>query len=176
MANICYALQKELPEELVEVVVVQSGQTLVAGNIVLAETLVSGSKKNYVAGQVATIATDLPCIIIDQGFEQLADGRRPDGSDITALSFTEGAKLTAVRLVENFKYEMATANIDNTGVIAPAVGKFLIPQAGSLKLATSDTLSTAKVGFKIEAVTSIPVGGQLGLGFASAVVAKVVFA
>jgi len=173
MANICYALHKEIDEKLVEVVVVP--ETVVAGNVLVAEALVAGSTTVYAGTKVADITAEKPLIIIDQGFEELEDGRRPDGSNmVTDIKFVAGKRVHAIRFDQDMKYEIATDVIETT--ITPVVGKFLIPQNGSLELAVADTLGTALVGFKIEAVSTIPVGGNVMAGFTASVIARIVLA
>lgn len=175
MANICYVLNDEIDAKLVEVVTVPTGATLVAGNVLLAETLVSGSTTVYAGAQVTDITTQKPVIIIDQGFEEWTDGRRPDGGNmVTDIKFTEGKKVHALRFDDHMKYEFSTDVLDTT--VAPAVGKFLIPVNNSYELAVANSLGTALVGFKIEALTNIAVGGSFTGGFASGVIARIVLA
>ena len=177
MANFCYPLHDKIDEKLVEVVEVPAGATLTAGDIILAETLKAGSNKVYAGAQVADITADQPCIIIDQGFEELSDGRRPDGGNmLTDISFTEGDKVHVIRMNKNMKYEIAVDKLDNTGTVAPAAGKFLIPQNGEWKFATANAIGTAVVALKIESVASVATGGNLGLGFSSSVIARIVLA
>jgi len=177
MANFCYPLHDKISEKLVEVVVVPTGATLTAGDIILAETLVVGSKKVYAGTKVADITKDEPAIIIDQRFEELVGGRRPDGGNMLEdIKFVAGDKVHVIRLSKNMKYEIAIDKLDNTGVVVPAAGVFLIPKNGSWTLSTSATIGTAKVALKIEAVASVPTGGNLGLGFSGSVIARVVLA
>lgn len=177
MANFCYALHKEIPEKLVEVVTVPAGATLHAGQVILAETLATGSLKVYDGAQVTDITAQVPCLIIDQRFEELSDGRRPEGGNmLTDITFTEGMKIHVVRLSKDMKYELAVDVLDNAGVVAPAAGVFLIPQDDEWNLATSATVGTAIAALKIEAVSTMPTGGQFGSGFSSSVIARVVLA
>jgi len=177
MANFCYPLHDKIHEELVEVVVVPAGATLTAGDIILAETLVTGSNKVYAGTQVTDITADEPLIIIDQRFEELSDGRRPNGGNmLTDIEFVAGDKVHAIRLLKNMKYEIAVDKIANAGVVAPAAGVFLIPENGEWKFATSATIGTAIVALKIESTPSVATGGNLGLGFSSSVIARVVLA
>jgi len=174
MANICYAMHEEISEQLVEAVKVPTGATLVAGNVLLAETLATGSTTVYEGAQV-TAVTQAPVIIVDQKFEQLADGRRPDGSNmVTGIQFRAGEVVHAIRFSKHMKYEIATDVLDTT--IAPAVGKFIIPKANSYQMIVADALGTATVGLKIEALETIAVGGNVTGGFSASVIARVVLA
>lgn len=177
MANFCYALHDNIDEKLVEVVYVPAGAELTAGDIILAEDMTAGSLKTYDGAQVSDITVDEPLIIIDQRFEELSDNRRPNGGNMLKdIKFVEGDKVHAIRMSKNMKYEIAIDKLLNTGVVVPAEGVFLIPQNGAWSLATSATIGTAKVALKIEAVTTVPTGGNRGLGFSASVIARIVLA
>lgn len=175
MANFLYALHDNIDEKLIETVIVPSGQTWTAGDVCIAEALVSGSKKVYTGALVGALTDDI-CFIPDQKFEQLADGRRPDGGNmLTDISFKAGESIVVIRANKNMKYEIAVDKLDNTGVVAPAVGVFLIAQVGDAQLKTVASLGgTEAVALKIEALASVPTGGQMGLGFSSSVIARVI--
>lgn len=175
MANFLYPLHDKISEKLVETVIVPSGQTWTAGDVCIAETLVSGSKKVYTGALVGALTDDI-CFIPDQRFEQLTDGRRPEGGNmLTDITFKAGDAITVIRADRNMKYEIAVDKLDNTGVVAPAAGVYLIAQVGDAQLKTVATLGgTEKVVLKIEAVASVPTGGQMGLGFSSSVIARVI--
>ena len=177
MANFCYPLHDKIDEKLVEVVIVPVGATLTSGDIILAETLTAGSNKVYDGTQVSDITTDEPAIIIDQRFEESTDGRRPNGGNMLEdIKFVAGDKVHVIRLSKNMKYEIAVDKLLNTGVVAPAAGVYLIPQNGAWSFATSATIGTAIVALKIESTPAVPTGGNLGLGFSSSVIARVVLA
>jgi len=170
-----YALHSDYPEWAVETVEVPTGQTFNVGDVIVAEALKAGSKKVYAGTVVAAITTEKPLLIIDQKFVELADGRRVEGSNLlTDLVFKAGDKITAIRPVQDMKYEISQDSIGNTGVVVPAAGVFLIPANGGKGLVTSATIGTALVAYKIETVASIPTGGNLALGYSASVIARCV--
>ena len=173
--RICYGLVTDYPEHIVETVEVPDGVTLKVGDVITAETLVTGSKKVYEGALVTDEDTEDLLLIIDQKFVELADGRRIEGSNLlTDLAFTEGMKITAIRLHKDFKFEISQDSLGNTGVVAPAVDVFLVASAGEQLLQTSATVGDAKVALKIEAVATIPTGGNMSLGYEPSVIARVV--
>lgn len=173
--RICYGLHTDFSEVIVETVKVQNGQTFYVGDILSAETLVSGSKKVYAPTVVADATAEKPAIIIDQGIIKLSDGRRVEGGNLlTDLSFIENDVIHVVRLEDNLKFEISVDSLGNTGVVAPAVGKYLIPANGEQKLQTADAIGTANVALVIESLATIPTGGNMALGYASSVIARVV--
>lgn len=172
---ICYPMTKVEERHVVKVTVPASA-TLKAGDVVLAETLVAEAMniEVYAGAQVSDITADEPVIIINQGFEQLADGRRPAGNPNPAdFEYTEGTVLTAVRLAKDYKFQITTDGLDNTGVVAPAVDVKLIPQNGDYQLATAASVGTAITALNIEKVTTIGIGGQFGNGLVESVIARV---
>ena len=84
MANyLCRATNPRVPDYLVKTVSVPTGKTLHAGDIVMLKALDSTIADNYqvyTGSQPATADLGLrAAIIINDGFETLADGRRPEG-------------------------------------------------------------------------------------------------
>jgi len=177
MARLAYGLHTDYPEWVVETVEIPVGETYQVGDAIVAETLVAGSVKVYAGSQVADITAEKPLVIIDQKFEELADGRRPDGSNLlTGITFKAGDKITAVRAIQDFKMEFAQDDLGNTGVVVPAVGVFIIPANGDNKWQTSATIGTALVAYQIEALASIPTGGNFALGYEASVITRCVLA
>lgn len=175
--NTAYGLHVDYPEWLVERVEVPTGETYKVGEAIVAETLRTGSLAVYAGSQVADILTEKPLVIIDQRFEEQADGRRPDGSNIlTDIDFTEGMVITGIRAMENLKFEFATDVLGNTGVVAPAVDVYIIPANGQNKWQTSATIGTALVAFKIEALATLATGGNMSLGYDASVITRCVLA
>ena len=64
--------------------------------------------------------------------------------------------------------------LDNTGVVTPADGVYMITQSGDYDLATSASLGTSACGLKIEEYTTENIGGQNGFTFVNGSVARVV--
>lgn len=176
MGRICRPLTK-VADKNVEKVRVPSGVTLRPGDVVLCETLDTTRADNievYTPGQVTSITGAIPCIVINQGFEQLADGRRPAGNPNPAdYEFTAGQTVTVIRLENDLKFFISSESLDNTGTVAPAIGVKLILQANDYQLATANTGGTSTLVMNIEKVTSQPVGGQFGSGFEAGVITRV---
>lgn len=177
MANrICRPLIK-VEERSVVKVEVPSGATLYAGDVILCETLDTTDSDNievYAGAQVSNYTTQVPCIIINQGFETLSDGRRPEGQpDFSQYTYTEGDVVTAIRLHNDLLFFISNDCLDNTGVVAPAAGVVLIPQNTDYQLATAASVGSSLAGLTVEKVTTQGVGGQFGSTFATGVVARV---
>lgn len=173
---ICYPMTKVQERHVIKATV-PAGAELKAGDVVLAETLVvsTDNLEVYAGAQVADITADTPVIIINQGFEQLADGRRPAGNPNPAdYIYREGETVTAIRLAKDYRFHITTDAFDNTGVVAPAVDVKLIPQNADYQLQTSATFGTAITGLNIEKVTTVGTGGQFGANFEESVVARVI--
>lgn len=171
-------LLTEVSEKNVERIKIPAGVTLKAGDVVMCEVLDTSDASNidvYNGAQVADITADVPCIVINQGFEQLPDGRRPEGNPNPAdYTFTEGMVITVIRLENDLKFFISNDTLDNVGVVAPAIGVKLIPQATDYQLATSSTIATSITALNIEKLQTQPIGGQFGSAFVAGVIARVV--
>lgn len=177
MANkSCYPMVK-IQDADVEKFRVQTGQTFYPGDIVKLETLDTGLTNNievYSPTPCASVTADRFCIIINQRFEQLTDGRRPTGNpDVSTYSYTVGQTIEAVRLRKNYTFFISDDCLDNTGVTAPAVGVKLIPQVGDYQLATAASGGSSITVLNIEKDHSQPSGGQFGASFIQGSIARV---
>lgn len=164
---------------------VPASVTLHAGQVVVAENLDAGLGNGnysvYAPTQVANAAAEDVALILDGGFETLADGRRPDGQpDYTQYTFEEGDVVTAFRLnVPNPRFELSVEACDNTVTAAATgstlkVGDNLIPKAGQYELSYSakGTSVTAKNYLTIEALKYFRLGGQSGSEFTQTMVVR----
>lgn len=159
---------------------VPTGETLHAGQVVVAEDLDAslgyGNWDVYAPTQVADADTDEIAIILDGGFETLADGRRPDGNpDYTTYTFGAGEVVTTSRLVNHVKYEISVDAGDDSVKEATIVpGDNLIPKASQYELSYSakGTAVTAKNYLTVEAVKSFRLGGQFGNEWANTMVVR----
>lgn len=155
-----------------------------AGQVVVAETLDAALRGNYsvyAPTQVADATKEDVALILDGGFETLADGRRPDGQpDYTQYTFGEGEVVTAFRLnVPNPKFEISIDACDNTVAAAATagtlvVGDNLIPKNGQYELTYSAKAEavTAKNYLTVEALKFFRLGGASGSEFASTLVVR----
>ena len=155
-----------------------------AGQVVVAEALDAALRGNYsvyAPTQVADATKEDVALILDGGFETLADGRRPDGQpDYTQYTFGEGEVVTAFRLnIPNPKFEISIDACDNTVAAAATagtlvVGDNLIPKNGQYELTYSAKAKavTAKNYLTVEALKFFRLGGASGREFASTLVVR----
>lgn len=175
MANrICYPMT-DVPKYLVATINVPAGVTLKAGDVVIANTndaTISGNYSVYSPEQPATLnLVKRMAIVINGGFEQLADGRRPDGQpDYTQYEFNEGDVVTVIFLVPELRFQISTDCINGVA----AVNDFIFPVDGAYQM---DVDATVPVGtfssLKLLASKYFRLGGQAGAQFAETFVAVV---
>ncbi len=179
MANYIARTVTENPAYMQAQIKVPAGQTYHAGQVVVAESLdnsIRGNLSVYAPTAVADITKEDIAIILNNGFETMADGRRPDGQpDYTQYEFRAGDVVTAHRLLPQTRYEIsidACAKSVKDATIAP--GDNLIPKNGSLELEYSKTGTavTAKNYLTIEATKYFRLGGLYGEQFASTLVVR----
>lgn len=154
------------------VVNVKAEETLKAGDVVAINTLVADDENREVYAATMPAEGDIRyAIIVNQGIEELADGRRPEGQpNFTAFEFKAGTVLHAVILgYAPIPFVIADNQIDGTA----EVGKYLVPEAGQHKLKVSATAATIGT-LAIEKVeVEIPMGGMFGMGVEKATYATV---
>lgn len=140
---------------------VQAEEELKAGDVVAINTLVDTPDNREVYAATMPADGDIRyAIIVNQGIEELADGRRPEGQpNFTTFTYKAGTTLHAVILgYAPVPFAISDNQIEGTA----EVGKFLAPAAGSHKLAVVDT--KADVCLAIEKVEiETPMGGLFGM-------------
>lgn len=172
----------ELPGYMFALIKVPEGDSMAAGEVYKAETLdttISGNTTVYVAEYV-TDKNDLPVIALNDSFETLLDGRRPDGQpDYTQYVYNEGEVINSVRLDKNVKLELGTdalsnqldmKDIDDTNLKDTWL---YINNEGRLTWSNSFANVSSRVYFVIEAVKYFRLGGQSGMEFARTLVVRV---
>ena len=176
MANyLCRATNPRVPDYLVKKVSVPEGATLHAGDIVMLKELDSNIENNYQVYAGTQPGENLglrAAIIINDGFETLADGRRPEGQpDYTQYVYQAGDVVTAILLVQGLDFEISTDAIDGTY----AVGQFIEPVANQYagKVVESRTASTMSA-LKMIGQKNFRMGGMFGYQFINTVLATVV--
>lgn len=126
--------------------------------------------------------TDIPAIILNNSFETLADGRRPNGNpDYTQYVYREGETITGMLLLPELKFELSPDNISNLEELKDAmdldaaVNTYLYPELGtsSLKWASDIEEVETKVYLVIEALKWFRLGGLFGGDFARTLVVRV---
>lgn len=184
MAKKTYFCKPATDVEKGDVVAVEvlAGSKLHAGQIVKAETMNPTNRHNGMLNhfvydaEVAELTDDL-VILINDYFETMEDGRRPEGNpDFTTYEYDEGEVVTGVHLVENRLYRITSDCIKNGAI--PAIGNFLVPDGTTHDLNITTT-APADVKFYLEVKAIKPFhlgglfGGQSTAGFAKEIVAKV---
>ena len=172
----------ELPGYMFALIKVPEGDSMVAGEVYKAETLdttISGNTTVYVAEYV-TDKNDLPVIALNDSFETLLDGRRPDGQpDYTQYVYNEGEVINSVRLDKNVKLELGTDTLSNQLDMKDIDDTNLkdtwlyINNEGRLTWSNSFANVSSRVYFVIEAVKYFRLGGQSGMEFARTLVVRV---
>ncbi len=181
MANYIARTVTENPAYMQAKVRVPAGKTYHAGNVVVAEALDTGLGYGnwdvYAPTTVADITKEDIVLVLNNGFETLKDGRRPDGQpDYTQYTFNEGEVVTAHRLLPEVRFEISVDACDATvsGAAGLAVGDNLIPANGKdvLVYSAKATEVTAKNYLTIEAIKYFRLGGQFGGDFAKTLVVR----
>jgi hypothetical protein len=175
MANrICRPVTK-IPELFVLNATVPVGQTLYAGDVVLVDTLdtnISGNYSVFASTQPATANLGKKmAIVINGGFELLADGRRPEGQpDYSQYGFVAGDVITVILLEEGMRFEISTDSFTGTATL----GWSIHPVNGAFKAATAATTPAGTYSsLKTLALKNFRAGGKFGAQFISTVVAMV---
>lgn len=100
-------------------------------------------------------------IVLNGGYEELADGRRPEGQpNFTEYGFTAKTVCTSLRPTENQTLRIGLNAI--TGTVA--VGNFLVPTTGDYKWTVATTKPTSGLALYVEKITEVGIGGQFGMG------------
>lgn len=172
----------ELPGYMFALIKVPEGDSMAAGEVYKAETLdttIHGNTTIYVAEYV-TDKNDLPVIALNDSFETLLDGRRPDGQpDYTQYVYNEGEVINSVRLDKNVKLELGTDTLSNQLDMKDIDDTNLkdtwlyINNEGRLTWSNSFANVSSRVYFVIEAVKYFRLGGQSGMEFARTLVVRV---
>lgn len=158
---------------------VPAATTLVAGNVVVAEELDTGIRGNldvYSPAQVTDATKQDVAIILNNGFETLSDGRRPNGQpDYTQYEYKTGEILTAHRLLPEVRFRVSVDACDSTVVVGTVKpGDNLIPKNGQYTLSYSakGTTVTAKNYLTVEAIEYFTLGGQFGADTATCMIVR----
>lgn len=175
----------ENPSYMFANVLVPENTTLYAGDIVLADNLISdndiyGNNSVYEAG--LTIGNeDIPAIILNGNFEELDEGRRPDGNpDYTTYGYKSGDVATAIRLINGIKLELSPDNFSNRDEIITAIqndtnfsGTYIGIADNQLFWTNDASQITSKMYLYVEAAKMFRLGGQFGNDFAYTFVVRV---
>lgn len=167
----------ELPAYMQANFVVEEGTQINAGDVYVAKELnenLHGNWTVYNADMIEDVSKEIPAIVINNSFETLADGRRPDGQpDYTQYAYEEGEVVTAIKLLPEIKMEISFDIIQNRNDIESK--GYLIPENGTNLLKFVSTIDdvNSKVYFVIEALKHFRCGGAMGMGFIDTMVVRV---
>lgn len=154
------------------VVNVKAEVALKAGDVVAINTLVADAENREVYAATQPAEGDIKyAIIVNQGIEELADGRRPEGQpNFTAFEFKAGTVLHAVILgYAPIPFVIANNQIDGT----PEAGKYLVPEAGQFKLKVAAAAGNLGSLYIEKTNVEIPMGGMFGMAVELATYATV---
>ena len=133
--------------------------TFYQGDQLVAETLITGSRTNYVGEEVADATAETVIIINQNVYKDEFGNRHGLVANVGKITYTASETVTALRASKNVILEMTVDCIDLDGTdVADLVGKYLVPKVGvadDRKLVVVDTIGTAGTAYKIEAVSSI---------------------
>ena len=179
MENICNVVTPRVASEHITKVTIPSGG-LNPGSVVLASAIDSSIPGNYevfTATQplTATLNNDALALIVNDGYETLADGRRPGGQpDYYQYNFKEGEVATAIYLDKHLIFEISNDAVTVASGVTPAVNQYLFPTNAASKLTLSDTLPEGQTKYlKILAIRNNPIGGMFGGQFATSYICRV---
>lgn len=184
MANyLARCASPRVPDYAIIKAVVPTGQTLNAGDIVALTALdttfiTANNYQVFSATQPATANLgNMMAIVVNDGFETLADGRRPDGNpDYTTYTYGAGEVVTCVLLVPGLVFEISMDCVTN-GTSAVA-GDIIEPVNASyapsrIAAATGQTEGTMS-GLKVLTTKYFRMGGQFGGNFIQTIVAMAI--
>lgn len=107
----------EIPKHLMANVRVNEGIDLTAGEAVVPEVIDTGIDKNYTVYITSPVSEldDDPALVLNDCFETLEDGRRPDGNpDYTTYIYRPDDVVACVRLIPELRFEIGTDNWINS--------------------------------------------------------------
>ena len=172
--KLAYAMLDASEKEIVKIKVPAGITDLAAGEVLalngIDTTGRAGNIDVYNAKVVADVATEDVVIIVDQAFEELADGRRPEGnSNPGKRTFKAGDIITALRLHNDQVFFISEDTINGT----PVVGEYLVAANASRQLVPTASFTNEKVVLAVEVEHVQPQGGQFGAELAEGIAARV---
>lgn len=142
---------------------VPAGKTLTAGQVISVGTIdntIGGNYSVYSGIAPVDVKTATLAVVINGGFEQLPDGRRPEGQpDYTQYVYNAGEVFTAVVLDRNLRFQITK---DALAVGAnPVVGQYLVA-TNALNTLTSGATITSSDCLLVEGTKYFRTGGVFG--------------
>jgi hypothetical protein len=152
--RICVPNIKPAEKEVIKVRV-PSATTLYQGSQIVCESLENTTTRSIYAGALVANLTDLPCLVINQGVYEDANGARVEGYvNPGSFSYQAGDVITAIRPQQDLIFTLTADCYTGTAI----KDQYLVPAVAGEKLAVAATIGTAKVAYQIEQLITVPVG------------------
>ena len=160
ITRICVPNIKPTEKEVIKVRV-PVATTLFQGSQVVCESLENTTTRSIYAGTLVANLTDSPCLVINQGVYEDANGARVEGY-VNPGSFTyqAGDVITVIRPQQDLIFTLTADCYTGTAI----KDQYLVPAVAGEKLAVSSTVGTAKVVYQIEQLVTVPVGNAFIAG------------
>ena len=171
----------ELPSYMQAQINISGDDTVAAGYVFNADELEDtyGNVSVYELTKITDNTIQTPAILLNNGFETLADSRRPKGnSDYTTYTYKNGEVVTAIRLLPEIKLEISVDSVVLESDI-DEIGKssgYLIPENNDIQLhyyKNIDASKLPKTFLKVEAIKAFRLGGKFGNESTKTFVARV---
>lgn len=171
----------ELPSYMQAQINISGDETIAAGYVFNADELEDtyGNVSVYELIKITDNTAQTPAILLNNGFDTLADKRRPKGnSDYTTYTYKNGEVVTAIRLLPEIKLEISVDSVvlvDEVGEVGKSSG-YLVPENNDMQLhyyKNIDASKLPKTFLKVEAIKAFRLGGKFGNESTKTFVARV---
>ena len=160
----------ELPSYMQAQINISGDETIAAGYVFNADELEDtyGNVSVYELIKITDNTAQTPAILLNNGFDTLADKRIPKGnSDYTTYTYKNGEVVTAIRLLPEIKLEISVDSVvlvDEVGEVGKSSG-YLVPENNDMQLhyyKNIDASKLPKTFLKVEAIKAFRLGGKFG--------------
>ena len=160
----------ELPSYMQAQINISGDETIAAGYVFNADELEDtyGNVSVYELIKITDNTAQTPAILLNNGFDTLADKRRPKGnSDYTTYTYKNGEVVTAIRLLPEIKLEISVDSVvlvDEVDEVGKSSG-YLVPENNDMQLhyyKNIDASKLPKTFLKVEAIKAFRLGGKFG--------------
>jgi len=160
ITRICVPNIKPAEKEVIKVRV-PVATTLYQGSQLVCESLENTTTRSIYTGTLVANLTDSPCIVINQGVYEDANGARVEGYvNPGSFSYQAGDVITVIRPQQDLIFTMTSDCYTGTAI----KDQYLVPAVAGEKLAVATTVGTAKVAYQIEQLVTVPVGNTFVAG------------
>ena len=139
----------------------QGADVLYGGNLVAIEELEDSFENRQVyKAEKPAAETKLYGIVLNGGYETLADGRRPEGQpNFTEYGFTSEMPCVVLR---PSKFQTLRIGLNAIANGTAEKGKYLVPDEGKYTWKVADSMPETGLALKIEKITEVGQGGRFG--------------